>query len=118
MVTPQWGLSELHLIGVHFVISDGLNHPKGLLLAASRHGIWHLCNPKYCPPLTPTAPTTQPSANPQIYFRTRVFVLQPSFTNICGSLPDYGLWWLFFSPCITILNPDLELYCITICLSP
>lgn len=41
--------------------SDVFNCPQRLL-AASRPGLRHLCNRKYCPAITPSAPVTQSSA--------------------------------------------------------
>lgn len=78
--------------------SDVFNCPQSLLLAASRPGFCHLCNRKYCPPIIPSDHVTQSSAiSPDPFQDLYIFLAWNGVSqNICGSLPDYDLWWGFF----------------------
>lgn len=121
MLTPQWE-SAFDLVGVHFMDSDVFNCPQSLLLAASRPGFCHLCNHKYCPPIIPSDHVTQSSAiSPDPFQDLYIFLAWNGVSqNICGSLPDYDLWWGFLSVCYySELWPGMILHtCLLLSLTP
>lgn len=98
---------------------DLFNCPQSLHLAASRPGLRHLCNRKYCPPITPSAPVTQ---SPAISISGPIY-----FLGLEGCLTKYPwlitrLWSVvgFLSVCYyPELQPGMILHtCLLLSLTP